>query len=278
MIRLFVLSIVCVVLTGCATTRLPSNIADGILSNTDLEVVGDGLPTYLITLDGLVNTYPRRVGLLATAAELNSAYAGVFVEAPERQRHFTAKALDLSMRAACRDLRVLCDPRQQTVTELEAKLANIKRPRHANTLYLLGSTWASYIQAHSDDWNAVAELAKVQRILERQVALDPSYNHGMGQLYLGVLASLLPPALGGQPEVARRYFEEAIERSAEQNLIVKVYFAQQYARLLFDQALHDRLLEEVLAADPRAGTLTLQNTFAQQLAAELLESGRDYFF
>ncbi|WLD57097.1 TRAP transporter TatT component family protein [Salinispirillum sp. LH 10-3-1] len=277
MLRILVSIAACLVVTGCATTRLPGNIADGILSNTDLEVVGDGLPTYLITLDGLVNTYPRRVGILATAAELNSAYAGVFVESPERQRHFTAKALDLSMRAACRDIRALCNPRQQTVIELEENLANINRTRHAESLYLLGSTWASYIQTHSDDWNAVAELAKVQRILERQVLLDPSYSNGMGQLYLGVLASLLPPALGGQPEIARTYFESAIEQSEGRNLIVKVYYAQQYARLLFDQELHDRLLKEVLAADPRAGTLTLQNTYAQQLAAELLESGQYYF-
>ncbi|MFY0664402.1 MAG: hypothetical protein JXQ97_07250 [Natronospirillum sp.] len=277
MLRTFAFIAACLILTGCATTRLPGNVADGILSNTDLEVVGDGLPTYLITLDGLVNTYPRRVGILATAAELNSAYAGVFVESPERQRHFTAKALDLSMRAACRDIRSLCEPRQQTVIELEENLANISRARHADSLYLLGSTWASYIQSHSDDWNAVAELAKVQRILERQVELDPSYSNGMGQLYLGVLASLLPPALGGQPEVARAYFEAAIEQSEGRNLIVKVYYAQQYARLLFDQELHDRLLNEVLAADPRAGTLTLQNTYAQQLAAELLESGQYYF-
>lgn len=277
MLRKLLILCICLTIAGCATTRLPGNIADGILSNTDLAVVGDGLPTYLITLDGLVTTYPRRVSILSTAAELNSAYAGVFVEAPERQRHFTAKALDLSMRAACQDIRALCDPRQQTVTQLEENLAGIQRSRHAGTLYLLGSTWASYIQTHSDDWNAIAELAKVQRILERQVALDPTYSNGMGQLYLGVLASLLPPALGGQPEVARNYFESAIEQSEGRNLIVKVFYAQQYARLLFDQELHDRLLNEVLAADPRAGTLTLQNTYAQQLAAELLASGQYYF-
>lgn len=262
---------------GCATTQLPSNIANGILSNEDLEIVGAGLPTYLITLDGMVATYPKRSGILATAAELNSAYAGVFIDDPMRQKHFTAKALDLAMQASCLEIEVLCDPRSIRVTELEERLQGIDRARAAPTLYLLGSSWASYIQSHSDDWNAIAELARVQHILERQVALDPNHANGMGQLYLGVLASLLPPALGGQPEVARGYFESAIAASEGKNLIVKVFYAQQYARMMFDQALHNQLLEEVLAADPKAGNLTLQNSYAQRLARELLDSGEFYF-
>ena len=45
--------------------------------------------------------------------------------------------------------------------------------------------------------------------------------------------------------------------------------------LTFDQPLHDRLLNEVLAADPAVPGLTLSNTLAQQQAKLLLND--DYF-
>ena len=59
--------------------------------------------------------------------------------------------------------------------------------------------------------------------------------------------------------------------------MARVLYAQYYARLVFDQELHDRLLGEALAADPHAPGLTLLNVLAQQRARELLESGKDYF-
>ncbi|MBU0769042.1 MAG: TRAP transporter TatT component family protein, partial [Proteobacteria bacterium] len=50
-----------------------------------------------------------------------------------------------------------------------------------------------------------------------------------------------------------------------------------YARLMFDQKLHDRLLNEVLEAKTDVSGYTLGNTLAQQRARELMKSGEDYF-
>ena len=46
---------------------------------------------------------------------------------------------------------------------------------------------------------------------------------------------------------------------------------------MFDRELHDRLLNEVLAAPAEAPRLTLQNTFAKQRARALLDSADQYF-
>jgi hypothetical protein len=59
--------------------------------------------------------------------------------------------------------------------------------------------------------------------------------------------------------------------------MVKVMYAQYYARLMFDRKLHDRLLHEVLDAETHVPEYTLVNTLAQQRARELLKSGEDYF-
>lgn len=46
---------------------------------------------------------------------------------------------------------------------------------------------------------------------------------------------------------------------------------------MFDQALHDRLLEEALTADPRVPGMTLMNTLAQRQALVLKATSKDYF-
>ena len=59
--------------------------------------------------------------------------------------------------------------------------------------------------------------------------------------------------------------------------MAKVLYAKQYARLMFDQELHDRLLNEAIAADPEAEGLTMINYLAQRQAAELLAESADFF-
>ena len=95
--------------------------------------------------------------------------------------------------------------------------------------------------------------------------------------YASVFETLLPPAMGGRPEVGRRYFERAIEISGGRYLMAKVLYAEKYARLVFDRELHDTLLTEVSVADPYDEALTLINLVAQDQAAALLESADEYF-
>ena len=94
--------------------------------------------------------------------------------------------------------------------------------------------------------------------------------------YLGYAhLSLGEIALRTNLEEAAPHFEEAIAYSHGRDLMAKVEYARHYARLVFDQSLHDRLLKEVLRADPLAEGLTLSNVMAQQQAKKLLKD--DYF-
>ena len=136
---------------------------------------------------------------------------------------------------------------------------------------------SSFLQANSSDWSAIADLPKVQALLDKVVATDAGHARGMPHVYLGVLHSLRPEAIGGQPARGRAHFEQAQALSGGRNLYAKTLMAEYYARLLFDQALHDRLLAEVLAADPAEPGFTLMNVLAQQRAEALVESGKDYF-
>jgi hypothetical protein len=120
-------------------------------------------------------------------------------------------------------------------------------------------------------------MSRVEAIMLRVVELDETWRDGGAYMYLGTLATLLPPALGGNPERGREYFEKAIQISKEKNLMVKVIYARQYARLVFDRELHDRLLGEVLKSEAHAPGYTLINTLARDQAEELLKTAENYF-
>ena len=104
-----------------------------------------------------------------------------------------------------------------------------------------------------------------------------AYQRGAAHLYLGVLATLLPEAMGGKPEEGRSHFERAAQLSGDRDLMPKVLLASEYARLVFDRQLHDTLCREVLEADPVEPGLTLSNTLAQNEAERLLADSLDYF-
>ena len=113
----------------------------------------------------------------------------------------------------------------------------------------------------------------VRRVLE----LDPTLDDGGPYLYVGVLETLLPKALGGRPEEGRAAFERAFEMSEGRNLMAKVLLAREVARQTFDRELHDRLCREVLAAPVEAPGLTLANALAHEEAVRLLETSDDWF-
>ncbi len=267
-------------LAGCAglvSRPLGERVEAGLLNSDDPRLVAEGIPAYLILVEGGLARDPDDGALLLAAARLYGAYAGVSQEG-DRQRGaaLAAKAFAYAERALCASDRTLCGLQALPFDQFEARLAQL-RPRQAALLFTYASAWAGYIQAHSHDWTALADLPKVEAALARVVALDPDHQRGLPHLYLGVLAALRPPALGGDPDKARRHFERAIALSDGQNLMAKVEYARRYARLTFDQRLHDRLLDEVLAADPHAPDLTLINVLAQREARRLRAESAEYF-
>ena len=144
-------------------------------------------------------------------------------------------------------------------------------------LFTLGNAWAGWIMVNKNDFNAIADISRIELIMKQVIHLDKTYRDGAAYIYLGALATLLPPGLGGKPEIGRQYFETAVKLSKGKNLMVKVIFAKLYAKMIFDRKLHDRLLEEVLAADPYVPGYTLVNTWAQKQAKELIAGADEYF-
>ena len=269
------------VATGCAslisniTSGLAADLSNAILNSADPAVVRDGAPAYLIMLDALGQDGDN-ADLLRASASLNSAYATAFVTDEERRRNFTQKAFRLAQRAACLDVAWLCEARTLPFDEFAQRAAAL-RAADVPAAYALATAWAGWIQAHADDWNAVADLGRVKPLMAQVLALDERYDHAGPHLYMGVFETLLPAGLGGKPELGRTHFERAIELTGGRHLLVKVFYAESYARLVFDRELYDRLLEDVLSSPAREDGLTLMNAIAKEQARTLLASADDFF-
>lgn len=279
--RLIAFGLVLVVPFGSGCASLVSGAADdlsrAILDHDDPATVEAAAPAYLLMIDSLIGDEADDEELLRQGASLYAAYTGVFIEDAERGKRLSDRAFHYGRQAACEYFETLCDVRGMPFAELEAALAALEDEDDLPYLGALAESWLVWIRAHADDWGAVADLPRAERILETMLRIDETWNRGSAHVYLGILKTLRPPALGGQPEEARRHFERAIDISGGHNLGAKVALAENYARLVFDRELHDRLLNDVIAADARVSGLTLMNVIAQQRARELLASADDYF-
>ena len=262
---------------GCSIIgkRAADTLSTVVLDQSDPELVASGLPAYLLFVDGLIAQHPDNVNLLSAGAQMFALYGSRFATG-EQAVTLTAKARRYGERAICLSYKPACGWSGIEYDKLVHELAGVSG-KQIGSLYSYAVGWLSNLQATSADWGSVADLPWVEAVLQRALALDETYEQGAIHGYLGILGSLRPPALGGKPDEARAHFERAIELSGGKDLSIKVEYARRYARLVFDQELHDRLLTDVLNSPVEAHKYTLFNVLAKKEAEGLLATSKEYF-
>jgi hypothetical protein len=94
----------------------------------------------------------------------------------------------------------------------------------------------------------VGNKDKIKATMSRLLELDPNFYHGGPHRYFGAFYSIAPDFAGGDVKKSQEHYEKSLE-IAPYFLGTKVLMAENMATKLDDEALFDRLLEEVLAAD-----------------------------
>jgi TRAP transporter T-component len=202
----------CASIVGNASDRLAAQLGSAVTNSNDPATVRDGLPAYLLLIDGLVEGQvpgdKRNASLLFAAAELNGAYAGNFTgDDRDRAKRLAAKALDYARRGTCAQDKALCAALDKDVDAFAAAVAAAPGENIAGH-YALAAAWVGFLQANSEDWGAIADLPKIEALLARVVATDPGHARGMPRVYLGVLNSLRPAdGFGAQPLRGRHCHE-----------------------------------------------------------------------
>ncbi len=265
----------CGTVTSSLTKGFGDDLSSAVQDSNDPDTIRQALPSYLLTVDALL-AGSDSANLYWSGAKLNSSYASQFAVSNEQKQRLANKAWGYAQKAACYEDKVLCNVAALSQTDLEVLVGKMDVDQ-VPTLFQLGSVWATWLEANSSDWNAIAQLGKIQILMNRVVQLDEKYELASAHVYIAVLDTLMPAALGGKPEAGKEHFERAIVLSNGRNLMAKVLYAERYARLTFDRDLHDRLLHEVIAADSAEPGWTLANTLAQQKAQALLQSADEFF-
>jgi len=264
-------------LTVGATAALLEDIAKSSYKQSDTRVIREGMPAYLLLMDGMVEAVPDNERLLIAAAQGYATFASAFVEDQDK-----AYASALYRRAKYYALRSLeqrgfKDPVSRTFEEFEAGLKDLGK-KDVPFMFWTAMCWGNWIRLNMGSMEALAELPRVELLMKRVLDLDEGFYYGGPHLFMGVWYASRPKMAGGDLNMARQHFLKAIELGQGKFLMANIYYADHYAKRAFDKALYISILEKVLETPADiVPELTLLNTVAHNRANEMLDQVDEYF-
>lgn len=275
-----------IVLGGCSTSGLAvksfapvlRNTVDATLRSDDPDLVGDGLPTSLLLIEGMSETSPGNREIAELGGLLYFAYAFAFVEdtAPERASGLYSRGLGHAWRSFHRPA-LEHAIREGTFDEVSAAIERVSRD-DAEALLWVCANWGMWIQLNLEKPRAAADLARLLPLAERVASLDETLYWGMPRILLGALHAGRPVTLGGNPDRSRAEFERAFAVSDRNMLLAQVFFAKFWCVQTFDAEAFASALREVLDAPPgKLPDAELLNRIAQRKAQALLPRAEEIF-
>jgi len=245
---------------------------------TEVEIVKEGFPAYILLMEGLLEEAPQNRQLLLAASQAYSSYASAFVEKddPERARGLFLKARDYALKALLhrKDFQKNLF---KTFDEFTGSLEEIEK-EDVPALFFAASAWGSWIGLMGESVAPMADLPKVVAMVEKVLDLDEGFYYGGAHLFMGVYYSARPPLYGGDFERAKGHFEKAFKMGEGKFLMAYVLYAKYYAKGTLDKGLFQSSLTKVLESRAVAvPELTLHNTIAKRQARDLLSRIDEFF-
>ena len=282
----FVLLLLVSLATGCGTSKrmtvastalLLEDVARASYKQSDLKLIREGMPSYLMLIDGMVEAVPANKQLLITAAQSYASYASAFIQDEDEDYAVAlyAKAKSYALRAL--EQNGFNDPQSRAFEDFEAGL-QMTQKKDVPYLFWAASCWGSWINLNRRSMAAMAELPRVVAMMRRVLVLDEAFYFGGAHTFMGILEASKPIVAGGNLNLARDHFLRAIDLGEGKFLMTKVYYAGYYARKAFDRNLYLSKLEEVLNTPVDiVPELTLLNSVAHTRARKMIDAVDDYF-
>lgn len=263
-------------MTG-ALTPVAEELAASLQKQSDLELVRQGAPAYLLLLDGLVETRPGHPRLLLAAADAHTAYAMAFLDASDhtRARAFYARARDYGLEVLRRNRRFR-HAEGGSQEAFQRALASFRK-RDTAALFTTATAWANWILASRDSMEALAQFPRVVALMERVLELDPGHRLGGAHLFFGLYYALQPRGAGRDLEKSKAHFQRIFDLAGPDYLLARVAYAEYYARYAFDRDLFESTLREVLAPREDPPVFRLMNAVARLRARMLLDRADEFF-
>lgn len=257
-------------LNGCAVKRFTVNrVGDALAtggtsfsSDDDPQIVREAAPFSLKLMESLLAESPRhRALLLATTSGFTQyGYAFVQQDADELEAKDLAAATALRLRArklylrACdyglRGLDVNHRGFTQVLRADAKKAVRVATKRDVPLLYWTAAAWGAAISVSKDKPDIVADLPKVEALIDRALQLDEGFDHGAIHSFL-ISYEMARPGVKDDEAVwrAKRHFERAMELSGGQSASPLVAYAEAVCVQKQQKAEFDKLLKQALAID-----------------------------
>jgi hypothetical protein len=286
LLTIILVFLVCNFVNGCISSqqivaeKAPALFREVALSagrQSDVVLVRQGIPAYLMLIDGMVQSNPENRDLLLAGAQAYAAYASVLEEdEQDRAAHLSEKAKQYALKAL-----ELTPPFKgalgQPLEVFQERLGRAEK-KDVPTLFWVGNIWGGWIAASSEGAVAMADLPWVEALMERALQLDPGFYYGGSHLFKAILLSARPEQFGGNLKKAEEHFKKAMDYGQGKFLMTDVYYAEYYARQTLNRDLFVSTLKKVLETSPNIEPdLTLSNTLAQRKAKKLLARVDEFF-
>ncbi len=264
-------------LTVGTTATLLEEVARSSYRQSDLRMIREGMPAYLMLMDGMIEAWPDNEQLLIAAAQTYSSFASIFVEDQDKEyaKLLFGKGKDYALRSL--ETRGLREPVQSPFEDFKDGLKGLRK-KDVPYLFWCATCWANWIRLNLDSMEALAELPRVEWMMQRVLEIDEGFYYGGPHLFMGIWFSSRPKMLGGDLKKAQGHFLRALEFGKGTFLMTSVYYANYYARQALDKDLFISTLQKVLETPSDISPdLTLLNTVAKKRAQELLNHVEQYF-
>jgi hypothetical protein len=264
-------------LTVVSTATLLEGVAKASSQQSDLRVLREGMPAYLMLIDGMIQSWPDNGQLLIAGAQSYSTFASLFVE--DQDQEYAALLYGRGRQYALRSLEVrgLKDPLQRPFEDFMGGLKRLKK-KDVPILFWTATCWANWIRLNLDSMEAMSELPRVEAMMKRVLELDEGFYDGGAHLFMGIWYASRPKIAGGDLKKSQEHFLKALDLGKGKFLMAYVYYASYYARKSADKELFVSTLQKVLDTPAETSPdLILVNTVAQKKAKELLSHQEEYF-
>lgn len=272
---LVTLTLLCT-LTSCASLLTNTVIyptVGNLQRQTDLDLVCEGAPAYLLMIDSMIASDPDSRALLEIGAQSYSAYTVALAECKASRDRIAALAGKAYLYGTGLIGQVVTIAPGGEPEEFRRQLARVRKSQ-VPQLFWGTMGWLTWVRQQQGAPAAMADLVVIERVMTRILELDETFQAGSVHLFFGGYYASRPTMLGGDLEESRSHFEEALAISDRRFLSTQVTYAETFARQAFDQKLHDHLLKEVLDFPlDAAPEFALSNQIAKRKARRLLEEG-----
>jgi hypothetical protein len=265
-------------LTLHATRPLIQNSLDALFEESDLVLAKTAIEADLKLLDGFIKTDPTNPQFLFFAVQGYTSYALGFVEDenPERARRLYLRGRDYGLRLLTQK-KFWQSAHRGPLEPFQHALTHFKK-EDVPALFWTANAWGSWINLSLTNPDALADLPKVQAIMERVLELEPAYFFGGAHLFLGTIYIVRPPILGGDPEKSSYHFNATLKYSSGKFLLPYVYYARYFAVQTLNEALFDSLCQQVSATSiDILPEQRLPNAIAKEKMEKLRQKKADLF-